>query len=50
MWSVQMVMDAGELVEFDSPQNLLLNPGGFFRKLVDESDDRESLLALSRAA
>lgn len=32
-----LVMDAGQLVEFDSPANLLLQPRGFFRKLFDET-------------
>ncbi|XP_029718005.2 ATP-binding cassette sub-family C member 4-like [Aedes albopictus] len=32
-----LVMDAGRLVEFDSPSNLLRLPGGYFRKLFDET-------------
>ncbi|XP_035782499.1 ABC transporter C family member 3-like [Anopheles albimanus] len=31
-----LVMDAGRMVEFDSPQQLLQRPGGYFRKLVEE--------------
>lgn len=42
----KMVLDAGQLVEFDSPTNLLKKNGGYFRSLVDESDDREMLLKL----
>lgn len=41
-----MVLDVGQLVEFDSPSNLLKKNGGYFRSLVDESDDREMLLKL----
>jgi ABC-type multidrug transport system fused ATPase/permease subunit len=32
-----MVLDAGEVVEFDSPQKLLENTQGFFAKLVNEA-------------
>ena len=31
------VLDAGELVEFGSPKELLKNPSGKFRALNDES-------------
>ncbi|XP_053667782.1 probable multidrug resistance-associated protein lethal(2)03659 [Anopheles marshallii] len=31
-----LVIDAGQMVEFDTPQNLLQIPDGFFRKLIDE--------------
>ncbi|XP_050079430.1 probable multidrug resistance-associated protein lethal(2)03659 [Anopheles maculipalpis] len=31
-----LVIDAGQMVEFDSPQKLLQIPDGFFRKLVEE--------------
>lgn len=41
-----MVLDAGELVEFDSPRNLLKIDGGHFRALVDESDESEVLRGL----
>ena len=41
-----MVLDAGRLVEFDSPKNLLKKKDGFLRALVDESDDKEILLKL----
>lgn len=43
----QMVMEAGRLVEFASPKELLQNKKGFFRSLVDESEDRETLLKLA---
>ncbi|KAF9469452.1 P-loop containing nucleoside triphosphate hydrolase protein [Collybia nuda] len=38
-----MVLDAGRIVEFDSPGKLLEKEAGFFRSLVDESGDREAL-------
>ncbi|EJC97738.1 P-loop containing nucleoside triphosphate hydrolase protein [Fomitiporia mediterranea MF3/22] len=42
-----MVLDAGELVEFDSPNALLEKEDGYFRALVDESDDRDLLRNLA---
>lgn len=42
-----MVLDAGRVVEFDSPQELLKNPNGKLRALVDESGDRETLIAMA---
>ena len=42
-----MVLDAGKLVEFDTPKNLLQNEKGFLRALVDESEDRDVLKALA---
>ncbi|KAJ7730238.1 P-loop containing nucleoside triphosphate hydrolase protein, partial [Mycena maculata] len=41
-----MVLDAGRLVEFDSPRNLLEIPGGHFRALLDESEDRDVLYGM----
>ncbi|KZS96546.1 P-loop containing nucleoside triphosphate hydrolase protein, partial [Sistotremastrum niveocremeum HHB9708] len=38
-----MVLDKGEVVEFDSPSTLLCRNGGFFKSLVNESPDREEL-------
>lgn len=32
-----LVMDAGRLVEFDSPMNLLNRSDGYFRRLFDET-------------
>ncbi len=56
---LQMVLDAGRIVslrfvkhasliyaqqvEFDSPKNLLSNPKGKLRSLVDESPDKDIL-------
>uniref|UniRef100_A0A0W0FN82 P-loop containing nucleoside triphosphate hydrolase protein n=1 Tax=Moniliophthora roreri TaxID=221103 RepID=A0A0W0FN82_MONRR len=39
-----MVLDAGEIVEFDSPKELLKNNGSLLKALVDESADREVLV------
>lgn len=41
-----MVLDAGRLIEFDSPKVLLLKEDGAFRRLVDNSDDSETLKAM----
>ncbi|KAG6899540.1 hypothetical protein C0993_009321 [Termitomyces sp. T159_Od127] len=40
-----MVLDAGNIVEFDAPHVLLQKNNGFLRTLVDESGDREALHA-----
>lgn len=45
----QMVLDAGRLVEFDTPRALLQKEGGLLRALVDESADREALHAMAGA-
>ena len=42
-----MVLDAGNIVEFDSPAQLLKNEKGFLRSLVDESNDRATLYAMA---
>jgi len=42
-----MVLDAGNIVEFDSPQELLKLSDGQLRSLVDESGDRELLYAMA---
>ncbi|KAI0775463.1 hypothetical protein BC629DRAFT_1595092 [Irpex lacteus] len=41
-----MVLDAGRLIEFDSPKELLRRPS-LLRALVDESADREALYAMA---
>jgi ABC-type transport system involved in cytochrome bd biosynthesis fused ATPase/permease subunit len=41
-----MVLDAGRLVEFDSPKELLKRDG-LFRALVDESADKDALYAMA---
>ena len=42
-----MVLDAGHLVEFDSPKALLGKEDGYLRALVDQSSDREALYAMA---
>ncbi|KAJ7323675.1 hypothetical protein DFH08DRAFT_917047 [Mycena albidolilacea] len=44
-----MVLDAGRIVEFDSPKVLLKNKDGIFRALVEESADKEVLYGMVRA-
>lgn len=43
----QMVLDAGRIVEFDSPRELLKLEEGKLRSLVDESGDRDNLFAMA---
>ena len=42
-----MVLDAGKIVEFDSPKELLKKEGGKLRALVDESGDRDLLISMA---
>ncbi|KAF8528037.1 P-loop containing nucleoside triphosphate hydrolase protein, partial [Hysterangium stoloniferum] len=42
-----MVLDAGNMVEFDSPRNLLKKDGGYLKGLVDESGDPEALYRMA---
>ncbi len=42
-----MVLDAGKLAEYDSPQELLKKKSGLFWSLVEESSDREELYRLA---
>lgn len=47
---MQMVLDAGQLVEFDTPKNLLTREGGgsgYLRSLVEESKDKDVLYGLA---
>ena len=44
-----MVLDAGRLVEFDSPKALLKKEGSLLRALVDESADKDVLYAMAEA-
>jgi len=41
-----LVLDGGNLVEFDSPAHLLRQENGAFRSLVDGSGDKEHLYTL----
>ncbi|KAJ3850966.1 hypothetical protein EV368DRAFT_74841 [Lentinula lateritia] len=42
-----MVLDAGRIVEYDSPAELLKNESGHLRALVDESADKEHLYQMA---
>lgn len=42
-----MVLDAGRIAEFDSPRALLQIKNGLLRALVDESGDRDELIAIA---
>ncbi|ELU44866.1 hypothetical protein AG1IA_01103 [Rhizoctonia solani AG-1 IA] len=42
-----MVLEAGRIIEFDSPAALLQKESGAFKSLVDESGDRDSLYAMA---
>ena len=37
-----MVLNAGNLVEFDTPANLLRRKGGAFKSLVEGSGDKDA--------
>jgi ABC-type multidrug transport system fused ATPase/permease subunit len=45
-----LVMDAGRLVEYDSPYTLLQNPDGLFRQLCERSGEFDILLSLATEA
>ncbi|KAH8986100.1 hypothetical protein EDB92DRAFT_2116516 [Lactarius akahatsu] len=45
-----MVLDAGRIVEFDKPSELLKVENGRFRSLVDESGDRDLLYLMASSA
>ncbi|KAL1939039.1 hypothetical protein VTO73DRAFT_10299 [Trametes versicolor] len=45
-----MVLDAGRIVEFERPGELLKNEKGMLRALVDDSGDRERLYAMALGA
>ncbi|KAF8213492.1 hypothetical protein K438DRAFT_1956873 [Mycena galopus ATCC 62051] len=42
-----MVLDAGRIVEFDTPKELLKNKQGMLRALVDESGDKHTLYKMA---
>jgi len=44
-----MVLDAGRIVEFDTPKELLKNKHGMLRALVDESGDKHALYKMAGA-
>jgi hypothetical protein len=43
-----MVLDAGRLVEFDTPLSLLGKENSFFKHLVDQSADKKALIESAR--
>ncbi|KAF8744087.1 P-loop containing nucleoside triphosphate hydrolase protein, partial [Rhizoctonia solani] len=43
-----MVLEAGKIIEFDSPAALLQKESGAFKSLVDESGDRDALYAMAK--
>ena len=43
-----MVLDAGNIVEFGKPSQLLKIEGGRLRALVDESGDKDALYEMAR--
>ncbi|KAI0824512.1 P-loop containing nucleoside triphosphate hydrolase protein [Trametes gibbosa] len=45
-----MVLDAGRIVEFGRPSELLKNEKGLLRALVDESGDKDKLYAMAAGA
>ncbi|KAH9028060.1 hypothetical protein EDB83DRAFT_1910199 [Lactarius deliciosus] len=45
-----MVLDAGRIVEFDTPSELLKLEKGRFRSLVDESGDKDLLYSMASSA
>lgn len=44
-----MVLDSGEIVEFNAPNELLRKPGGSFRDMCRASTDRRVHQAVSEA-
>lgn len=44
---MQMVLDAGRLVEFDTPKALLRKKDGLLYALVEQSADKEELYAVA---
>ncbi|KAK7694247.1 hypothetical protein QCA50_001427 [Cerrena zonata] len=45
-----MVLDAGKIVEFGKPSELLQKDDGILRSLVDESGDKATLYAMAAEA
>lgn len=43
-----MVLDAGNIVEFGKPSELLEIEGGKLRSLVDESGDKDTLYQMAK--
>mmetsp|Transcript_25904 Transcript_25904/g.60594 ORF Transcript_25904/g.60594 Transcript_25904/m.60594 type:complete len:90 (-) Transcript_25904:336-605(-) len=47
-YDLVLVLDKGQVVEYDSPLKLLLTEGSAFRQLAEESGDYEYLLEIAR--
>mmetsp|Transcript_71297 Transcript_71297/g.200904 ORF Transcript_71297/g.200904 Transcript_71297/m.200904 type:complete len:401 (-) Transcript_71297:463-1665(-) len=47
-YDLVLVLDKGQVVEYDSPLKLLLTEGSAFRQLAEESGDYEHLLEIAR--
>ncbi|KDQ18018.1 hypothetical protein BOTBODRAFT_155037 [Botryobasidium botryosum FD-172 SS1] len=45
-----LVLDAGKIVEFESPAVLLEAEGSYFKSLVDESGDKEAIYSMAAKA
>jgi hypothetical protein len=45
--TISLVLDAGKLVEFDTPIELLKNEKSYFRSLVEESMDKDDLISVA---
>ncbi|KAF8515052.1 ATP-binding cassette transporter [Hysterangium stoloniferum] len=45
-----VVLDTGNMVEFDTPNNLLKKDGGYLKSFVDESGDRAALYEMAEEA
>lgn len=45
-----IVLDAGNLTEFDSPVNLLTKDSGAFKSMVDSTGDRDALYDMAMAS
>ncbi|EJD49833.1 P-loop containing nucleoside triphosphate hydrolase protein [Auricularia subglabra TFB-10046 SS5] len=45
-----MVLDAGRIVEFDTPLNLIEKDGGIFRRMCEKTDNFDALHATARIA
>lgn len=43
----QLVLDAGQVAEYDSPANLLKKKDGFLHGLIEASDDKIQLLEIA---
>ncbi|AET41687.1 uncharacterized protein Ecym_8418 [Eremothecium cymbalariae DBVPG len=45
-----LVIDSGELAEYDHPYTLLLNKGSLFYRMCEDSDELEALIQLAKEA